>query len=63
MKNIFNKIKNLVIKDSIPDFKPKEKQLNHEELMKKVLAEAPTKEIYDTMRASLEEIIKKQKPK
>lgn len=36
-------------------------QLSLEELMKKALAEAPTKESYDTMRASLEQIIKKQK--
>jgi hypothetical protein len=61
MKNILNKIKSLAFKDYIPDFKPKKNQLSLEELMKKALAEAPTKESYDTMRASLEQIIKKQK--
>ena len=61
MKNIFNKIKSLIVKDSIPPFDSKKNQLSHEELMKKALAEAPTKETYDMMRESLEKIIKKQK--
>ena len=61
MKNIFNKIKSLIVKDSIPPFDPRKNQSNYEELMKKALAEAPTKETYDAMLESLEKIIKKQK--